>query len=185
MTGRLELTGGAQDAGQVTDGDTLASEYSIRLDRTIGQITEMISALEESIRLVMSGKGTVGRLLTEDTLINMLQGIGRNVNSLAVKSRGAVVKADGLIDNLNSVTYQGSEFLDSLGELMGKVKVALASADIVLKDFQAVSGELPGTVDQVQNDIREAEIMMRSLQNSWLFKRLSGKGTDPLLKENP
>ena len=58
--------------------DTLLSEFPIQIDKAVAQIVGMISTVEQTLHTVLSGKGTIGRLITEDTLINQLQGLGES-----------------------------------------------------------------------------------------------------------
>lgn len=181
----IELTGGAGQSQTVDDGDTLLSEYPIQIDKAVEQIVGMISTVEHTLHTVLSGKGTIGRLITEDTLINQLQELGRRANSLAGKSGKTISSADVLINNLNGLAEQGGSFMDSLTLLVQKTMIALEKADSVLRDVKSISGQLPETMVQVRDDLSEAENMMKAVQNSWIFRRLSEKGDDPLLDKNP
>ncbi|NLG18633.1 MAG: MCE family protein [Fibrobacter sp.] len=181
----IELTGGSLEALVVNDGDTLVSEFPVQIDKAVAQIAGMITTVEQTLQTVLSGKGTVGRLITEDTLLNTLQDLGRKANSLAGQAGVTVSKTNGLIDDISSLAGQGGQFIDSLQQIIQNVAIALEKADGVLKDLQGVSGQLPETMVQVRDDLWEAENMLKSVQKSWILKRLSNKGEDPLLDQNP
>ena len=131
----------------------------------------MISTVEQTLHTVLSGKGTIGRLITEDTLINQLQELGRRANSLAGKSGKTISSADVFINNLNGLAGQGGSFMDSLTLLVQKTMAALEKADSVLQDVKSISGQLPETMVQVRDDLSEAENMMKAVQNSWIFRK--------------
>ena len=38
---------------------------------------------------------------------------------------------------------------------------------------------------EVRDDIAEAERIMKTLRQSWIYRQLAGPGEDPLLKEGP
>ena len=179
----LELTGGSAHAAD--DGDTLTGELPVRLDKTIDQITGMVTALEQSIQYVLSGHGTVGRLVTEDSLYRSLLAIGHNTNALAVESKYMIKTTDRVVDNIGALSQGGVSFIDSLHSVTRKITSALDGVDSILNNVQAASSVLPSTMHQIRKDFADAEDMMNTIQNSWIMKRFAGKGEDPLLIKNP
>jgi phospholipid/cholesterol/gamma-HCH transport system substrate-binding protein len=117
----ISLKGGSDEARCVTDGDTLTPEYSLRLDVLAEQVAGMITNVDSIIRQVVSGKGSVGKLIKEDSLVRQVEGILRNANTLTVKAASMMQRTDGLINDLNKIgasgvtlTSSGITLLDSV-----------------------------------------------------------------------
>ena len=181
----IELTGGTDSSPVVEENDTLPSEAPLRLDRTIMQVTAMVTSLETMINGVLAGKGSVGRLLTEDTLVEMVQRIARNVDGLITVAQTTLENADTLVDEISSVGRSGGGFIDSLAFVTEQVRVALEDAVVLLANLRGASENVTPMMNEVQEDLDEAERMMQTIQRNWLYRKIAGKRDDPLLKEGP
>ncbi|MBN1309125.1 MAG: MCE family protein [Chitinispirillaceae bacterium] len=181
----IELTGGTPGAAVVAENDTLQSIAPMRLDRTINQVATMVTLIETMLTGVLEGKGTVGRLLMEDTLVELVNGIGRNFDELVSATQGSLRGVDTLIRELTALGRSGSGFIDSLTFVAERVRTSLDDAGVVLKDLRGASGEVAPMLTGVRDDLGEAEKMMRTLQQSWIYRALSGPHDDPLLKGSP
>ncbi len=181
----IELTGGSGTQPVVSDYDTLRSEPPMRLDGTIHQITSIVSRLESVISGISEGRGTVGRLLAEDTMVEIAHAIGRNVEDLVSAAGAAVLLTDTLLREFTSLGRTGNGILDSLGFIAGRVRLSLEDVSAILKNFRGASDDVAPMLDEVRDDIREAERMMSVLQKSWIYRRIAGEPEDPLLKGSP
>ena len=181
----IELTGGTPSASEIVDNDTLQSVAPIRLDRTITQITSMVTLLETMLTGILEGKGTVGRLLTDDSIIELAHGIGSDIERVLAAAQFSLRGADTLINELTLLGRNGGGFIDSLNRITQQVRTALDDAGIVLKNFRDASEDVSPMLREVREDIGEAERMMKTLQRSWIYRQLSGSEDDPLLKGAP
>lgn len=181
----IELTGGANSQPLVQDGDTLNSELPVQIDKTIGQVTGLISSVDRGVREVLSGKGTIGKLLTEDSLIKLVYQTGNNVNGLTDQSKRILSHTDSFMVNLVTISRSAEEIIDTIQIVSSKISAAIDSVDKILRDVKSASTVVPPVLNQLRNDISDAEVMMKSIQNSWIMKKLAGKQLDPILKENP
>ncbi|HEX3019008.1 MAG TPA: MlaD family protein [Chitinispirillaceae bacterium] len=181
----IELTGGSESTLLVTDGDTLNSELPFQVDKTINQLTGVISAIDLGVRDVFSGKGTVGKLLTEDSLINLVYQAGNNINGLTDQTKRILSGTDTFIVNLLALSRAADGIMDTIQTVSNKISSAVDSVDKILADVKLTSSAITPVIGKIRNDISDAEIMMKSIQNSWIMRKLSGPQTDPILKENP
>lgn len=182
---QLELTGGSDSSRQIKDGDTLISECPFRLEETIDQITGIVNTFDLALRDILHGRGSVGKLLTDDTLVVTLENVAGNLQTLTANSRSTMQKVDLLLTSLTKTSDEGKFLIDSMTLAVVKVKDALSDAQGIVKNLNSASGDISPMVKQAQSDIKEAETIMRDLQESWLFKKISGKRQDPVLKDNP
>ncbi|MBN2036340.1 MAG: MCE family protein [Chitinispirillaceae bacterium] len=181
----VQLTGGSDSAGIAHDGDTLEGDYSFRIDRMTGQIAGMVEQVDLIIRQIAGGKGNLGRLLAEDTLINQVQTIVGNVNAITLKSTRMMAQVDSLLGTLNRTGVLGATLVDSVTIMLATVQKALGDATVIMDNVKKVSGDFAPMMDQVQDNLNQAEVMMRGLQKNWLVRQAVGKPEDKMLKDEP
>ena len=181
----IELTGGTQEAAAALDNDTLQSIAPIRIDKTIMQVTAMVTSFETLISGILEGKGTVGRLLTEDTLVNLVNGVVRGVDGLVAAARTTMGATDTLLAQFTTLGRSGNGFVDSLKFVADKVRASLGEVEAILKNLHGASGDVAPLLQNLNDDLGEAEKMMKTLGQSWVYRTITGPSNDPLLKESP
>jgi phospholipid/cholesterol/gamma-HCH transport system substrate-binding protein len=181
----IQLTGGTESAPVANDNDTLKPEYSLRIDKLTGQVTGMIGQIDSIIRRIASGKGSVGKLLNEDTVITQTSTILRNVNMVTVQSSKIMKQVDSLMGTINTVGASSIVLVDSLKTVMSGVQKALSDAQVIMGNVKDVSAHFGPMVDQIQDNLDQAEVMMRGLQKNWLIRQMTGKPEDRMLKNEP
>ena len=92
----IELTRGSPSSPQIADGDTMSWDMPFRIDKTIEQITAMVGTVGQLLDQVRSGKGSVGKILMEDSLALLLENIGDN-SPATRQAQGTIDKADQLL----------------------------------------------------------------------------------------
>ena len=145
----------------------------------------MVTSLEIMINGILAGKGTVGRLLTEDTLIESVNGIVLKVDEVLNVVQATLHNADTLVGELTSVGRSGGGLIDSLALVTDQVRTALQDAVTILGNLRGASGEVAPLMKNVRDDLDEAERMLQTVQQNWLYRKIAGKRDDPLLKEGP
>jgi ABC-type transporter Mla subunit MlaD len=181
----VELTGGTNVSPEAQDGDTLISEFPIQIDKTISQVAGMVSVVEQAMQQILSGQGTVGRLLKEDSLVTYLYKAANNIGGLTDQSKLVISRTDSIVINLLAASFKTKNFIDTLQMASSKITVALDSVNYIIQNIKVASDDVPSTVNGLKNDIAEVEEMMKSVQKNWIFKRLSKNAKDPVLKDNP
>ena len=181
----IQLTGGSKNAPVVNDRDTLTPGYGLRIDKLTEQVTGMIGQIDSVIRRIAAGKGAVGKLLSEDTVVNQTSAILRNVNMVAVQSSKVMKQVDSLMGTINTVGVSSIVLVDSLKIVMAGVQKALSDAQVIMGNVKDVSTHFGPMVDQIQDNLDQAEVMMRGLQKNWLIRKMTGKPEDKMLKNNP
>jgi hypothetical protein len=182
----IQLTGGSEKTPLVNDNDTLKAEYSIRIDKLTEQVTGMVVQIDSIVRRIASGKGAIGRLISEDTFITQSSAILRNINGVIVQSSNVMKQVDSMFKNVNAVGASSAVIVDSLKTVMAGVQKALADAQAVMANAKDASSHLGPVVDKIQDNLDQAEVMMRGLQKSWLIRKMTGKPEeDRMLKNEP
>jgi phospholipid/cholesterol/gamma-HCH transport system substrate-binding protein len=181
----IQLTGGSKEAYTANENDTLAAEYSLRIDKLTEQVTGMIGQIDSIIRRIAAGKGTVGKLLSEDTVITQTSAILQNVKGITVQSSKIMKQVDSLFGTINTVGASGVVLVDSLKTVMAGVQKTLADAQVIMGNVKDVSAHFGPMVEQVQDNLDQAEVMMRGLQKNWLIRKMTGKPDDKMLKNEP
>lgn len=181
----LELTGGTDTNAIVADFDTLQAILPFRFDKTIQQVTSMVESFSALVNGIAQGKGTAGQFLVGDSLSGLVQGIGGNVNGLIGNVGHTLQNVDTLIKELTRLSRSGNGVIDSFAFVAGEVRTMLGNVAEILDNVKSASTDVQPLLDQVQQEIGEADRMMKTLQQSWIYRSMDGKRKDPLLKGTP
>jgi phospholipid/cholesterol/gamma-HCH transport system substrate-binding protein len=169
----------------VSDGDTLLSEVQSPLAKTLDQVTKTVEVLQNILTDISQGKGTFGRIIKEDTLLNMLYGIGKKANALVAHTNSTIIKVDSVLNKLTQVGESGKNFIDSLGQISPKLGNLISDVNLLVTNVQTMSEDVPGLINRVQSDILEVELLLKALQNNFIIKSGITSQKDPLLDDNP
>lgn len=181
----IDLTEGSRGAPSAASGDTLESIVLAPLAKTLDQVTKTVETLQQILQNILDGKGTVGRIFKEDTLVNLAQSLARNANGLIVRAHATLARADSVLIKVSQIGDKGKQVADSIVGISGKVARLIMDVNLLVNSVQSASQDLPGVMNRVQGDISEVELMLKALQNNFLFKNGINRQADPLLNDNP
>ncbi|GBU21194.1 hypothetical protein R80B4_01083 [Fibrobacteres bacterium R8-0-B4] len=200
----IELYGGTARSPEVQNGDTLNFEKSSGLDGLIAiamGIIDTATALLNDVAAIVSGikegEGTVGQLFMNDTLYRNINrtaagasfaasNAASNIGKIAEDVLTAVRNADSLLLAAAALSKGGSTFIDSLHIMINTANGTINQIGGILKDVKTVSNDVPEIMNRLQRDMDEAEYMLKTLQEGWMFKQLSGpQPKNPHLAETP
>jgi ABC-type transporter Mla subunit MlaD len=204
----IVLTGGTLDFAVIEEHDTLRSDKIVLIEEVIemavGIVDTILVPLMEDIAGIIkgieAGDGTVGQIFKNDTLfkhINKISantvgitantvGITSNVRKLTAEASGTVRNVDSLLTTFNVLGKDVVTILDTLTPLIGTVNKTIEDVGEILKDVKTLSGEAPEMLDRLQHDLGEVEMMLRTLQEGWLFKSIGGNAPkNPHLADTP
>lgn len=177
----VDLTMG-KDPARIKDGDTLEVEYQIRLERMAELFTEMMKPIESIFESLEKGEGIIKYIFGKDTLMTDIRLLLDRVNQIFARVDRTLVSADRMIGNLSQLGDKGIEAVDSLMLLSHSVDGLINDLNFVVSDLDSlVSGfdDLPGSVDNVvellEKDLKEAELLLKGIQNHWFFRRAMRK----------
>ncbi len=176
----------------IKNGDTLIAVNAASLSKTIENATATLKKVDGLINDIKEGRGTVGQLFTDDSLYTYAKQIGANTAGLTENAkqltyavRGTVRKTDSLLMTLKNVGDGGKTMIDTLMTVIATLRVSLEETQAIVANLKTVSDDAPELMDRLQDNIGEAELMMRSLQKNWLLRQTMGKQPDPLLDQTP
>lgn len=196
----IELYGGTARALEVQDGDTLTFEKISGLDGLIATamgIIDTATALLDDVAAIVKGikegEGTIGQLFSNDTLFRNINRTGAgaaaltsNLGKIAEDTRGTVRNVDSLLLTVTALGKGGTAFIDTLHTIINTVNGTVNGLNDILKNVKTASDDVPEIMTRLQRDLDEAEYMIKSLQESWMFKQISGpQPKNPHLAETP
>ena len=179
----IELVGGTQRAQNAVSGDTLTGEIQAPIAKTLEQLNKTIDTFQKILQNVLDGKGTVGRLLHEDSLLIIAQDIGRRAASVIGHANTTLKAVDTIFEKVGAIGDKGKQLADSVIGISGKVGRLVGDVDTLVNGVQRMSKEVPGLMGKVQSDISEVELMLKALENNWLLKGTISGQKDPMLDE--
>ncbi len=118
------------------------------------RITAILSNVQTISGNIVGGKGTVGRLINEDTLYAQALTLGTNANTLAVDAKDVMADARGALADTRKVVAGIQKGEGTVGKLLKDDTLAkeLAIASTNLKEIlQKINGG-QGTVGKLVND---------------------------------
>jgi ABC-type transporter Mla subunit MlaD len=167
----IALTKGSLGSEPVEEQDTLTATPPMRLDVVIDQIRSMVATFESILRDVDEGKGFVGHLVKDDTLVTVVTGAIDDIARVARSANRAVREADNAFRKFGELGDAGIEVADSLDELIEKITPAVTEAQELFSSLDEAAGHLSPMFEQAQTDLEEIEVLLKGLQKHWLFRR--------------
>lgn len=147
----IEIYGGTSRAAQIEQGDLLGNEKLLSTDemmKTLSKNNDNIFAITSDFKVISSGlaqgKGSIGRLLTSDTLAN-------NLNSTVLTMKKASANLEKLSANVTAYTSK----LNEKGNLAN---------DLVTDTV--IFSKLRSTVSQLQEVADKSKEVMTNLQSA-------------------
>ena len=180
----IELTGGNPEAPLARDGDTLAGEVQAPIAKTLEQVDKTIATLQKILQNILDGKGSVGRILKDDTLARIAEDVGRKAAAVAGHASVTLTLADTILVKTGTMGQTGTQIADSVKVISGKIGSLVSDVDALVNGVRAASKDVPAMIGAVQSDISEAELLLKALQNNWLLKNSIKSRKDPLLNED-
>jgi phospholipid/cholesterol/gamma-HCH transport system substrate-binding protein len=121
------------------------------LRETREHLDEATIRLDNITANVEAGKGTVGKLLTDTTLVDEAQGLLAKANQTMIQLQGAATNMNVAAAHLPGIT----------GAIADEAK------------------DLPGLVQQTQTSMRELERLIEAMQKNWLVRKYVNKTNPP------
>jgi len=179
----IELTGGSASAAPVKEGDTLIGEVQAPIAKTLEQVDKTIDTFQKILQNILDGKGSVGRLMKEDTLVRIAEDIGRKAAAVVGHASVTLGLADTILVKTGAIGQSGTQIADSVKAISGKIGALVSDVDALVNGLRGASKDLPSLMGKVQSDISEVELLLKALQNNWLLKSSINSQKDPLLNE--
>jgi hypothetical protein len=176
---------GNQRYSVVEEGDTLEVVYQIRLEKMVEEFIQMVDVvkkmiipLEEIFQSIEDGEGILKYIFGEDTVMTDVHAIVGRANKLITSVNRTLANANGAIDNLSTLGVHGTVTIDTLMVFAKDANRLIDNLDMVVEDVDSlIAGfdNLPEDVDSLmymlKNDVKEAELLLKAIQNHWLFRR--------------
>jgi phospholipid/cholesterol/gamma-HCH transport system substrate-binding protein len=177
--GMIELLPGSPGSPPIQNGDVLQVENPPDI---VAQAMKMVEMVQAILKDVTEGRGTVGKLIVEDSLINLIQktirDADRTVNTAdhTVKDlNGSVSRTLGNLDTtLVTFTKMGTDgmvLVDSLLTAVTNINGLLAAYAPLADSLADIPAQLDKTMGGVQSDLKELEKLLRAIQKHPLIRK--------------
>lgn len=196
----LVIVGGTTRSGAVEEGDTLLVEKTFSSEEILNMFQEnnknvlaITSDFKNISKKIVSGEGTIGKLLTETTLYEQLNA---TTASLQNTSTRAEVLVNSLVDfsaGLNKKGTLASELttdttvFKSVKASVVQLKLATENAAAMVSNLKAVSSnpntplgvmiqneksgtQMKGIIDNLEGSSQKLEESMEALQHNFLLR---------------
>jgi len=177
----IALTRGNPARPVVEENDTLVGEPPMRLDVVIDQVRSMVNTFDELLQEVEQGKGLIGHLIREDTLVKVVHGVLDDYSRLAHRSGETMHKAEWAFERLGTLSDNSGLVVDSIAAIVNSLAPAVSDARDLLTSLTDASEQIPPVLQQAYVDLEEIEVLLRGLQNHWLFRRSVDKQKEEAL----
>jgi phospholipid/cholesterol/gamma-HCH transport system substrate-binding protein len=153
-----------------------------------GNMQQMLTNLTDITGTIVDGKGTVGRLLAEETMAgdieNLIAGLTRDMQRI-----GPLLNdLQATVNNASQITAKINKQSGDLPVITKRIKGLLVSVQSVMTDLSQTTPQLPGIAKnmndatdsipvlmlQTQQVMAELEQLLSQLQSSWLLGGKAG-----------
>jgi ABC-type transporter Mla subunit MlaD len=168
---QVELQKGSDSTREIIEGDTLQPQFPLQLDEVLVKTVATITDIQKIVEGVSQGKGTVGRLFAEDSVITLANRIGNDVHRLVGKMEGTVSGLDTVLNTYNRLGANGGGLVDSLVSAANRLNTILGSFAPLAEQMQPLPAEIDKVLKGVQKDLAEAEKLLRAVQKHGLIRK--------------
>jgi phospholipid/cholesterol/gamma-HCH transport system substrate-binding protein len=195
--------GGTQGMPTVTSGDTLFSEnipdreqMMNTLDESTKNLLDITNDFKTVSKKMAEGQGTIGRLITEDSLMNMLkltaerlqsgslhiQLLASDISDYTAKLNAKGALANDLVTDTNlfsklkmaagqiqEASENAKELTNNLKTVTNNIKDSSNLAGVVFNDT-ATANNIRLTVENLQAGTKKFDENMEALQHNFLFR---------------
>jgi len=120
------------------------------LGDTRRHLDELTVRLENMAAAIQAGKGTAGKLMTDDALANEAQSVLARANETMSELQGVVTNLNVAVKNVQNGTARLPEITDAVAD---------------------ETKDLPGLVLQTRSSMTELERLVEALQKQWLVRK--------------
>lgn len=184
LMAKLEgVAGGIENLTKSFSTDNISSLLGPLTDfikQNTGPLTAMIANMKLVSDNIAQGRGTVGRLVTEDDLYNAAYGTMTNLQTAATDIKGLTGQADNLVTQLRSIVEQINSGKGTLGKLT-KDEALYNETTTAMTQLREILQKLnrgQGSVGKLLNDdslLKNAKLTLQKLD----------KATDGLEDQGP
>lgn len=167
----IELTLGSSFAPVAPERAYLESALPTRIDDVMGQVTSIASSFEFILKEIAQGRGVLGSLINDDSLDADFAQILSDAALLVKNSNLTILQAQKTLQSYETVGNQGEMLADTLMQMLVGLRPMVQRADTILGSVNGLSSELPAVVTQLQRDLVEIEVVLKSLQQHSLMRR--------------
>ena len=146
-------------------------QLAAALDQPIRDLNALVVALNGVVGHLERGEGTLGKLLTDDSLLRELRRTNADLNA-------AVARVGPLLGDVSPVLVGLDQTMLSLRELIGQLQLAAGTLPSTARSVDRVAADLPTLMLETQATLREAQRFLKLLQNHWLFGSGAGAATE-------
>lgn len=179
----IDVTMGQPGERPLEEGEFIPVNPSFALDKltediqpTLKDFSQLISNLKNITDTVVSGKGSVGRLITNDYTINEMNNILRNLSlftSAIVEQKGTIGKLTYnpvLFDNLTTLSSNLNEISEDVKSGKGSLG-KLVTEDSVYNNVHKLSQQLNNLLAKTESD---STVVGGLLNDQKLYNELNG-----------
>lgn len=166
----IQVGAGPVSMNTITEGDTLIPDPPQSLEGVIEEAKSLISMTNRVVTDIANGKGTVGRLITEDSIYRQIQGVLSQVRNLTRQVEHTLKVADGAIVTYQELGEKGQSAIDSVVQVVKGVEPVLEDARGLMSTVDGTVKQLPSVLTKVSGDLDELNMILRALQEHPLLR---------------
>jgi phospholipid/cholesterol/gamma-HCH transport system substrate-binding protein len=154
-----------------------------------GNMQQLFANLNTISGKISRGEGTVGRLLSEDTLIKEVEALVSQLTDNLGRLEPLFDELETTVGNISKISAKINKQSGDLPELTLKLKEVLVSVKAVMDDLSKTTPQLPRIAEnmadatdsipvlmlQTQQVMAELEQLLKQLQSNWLLGGKAGR----------
>ncbi|MBD3420994.1 MAG: MCE family protein [Chitinivibrionales bacterium] len=167
----IELTIGSTAKPIVRDNDTLQVEVTTPVENMLAKVEFLLGAVQQTVDTLNAGRGTLGRLLKDDSLYAMVLDLGDDVDEVAIGMETTLRNFDQALHSFETLGQGGKKMIDSAVILVDQFNGLMENVDSLVTNTHALPKNLEAVMAGLTRDIEQTEILLKALQRHWLLRR--------------
>jgi phospholipid/cholesterol/gamma-HCH transport system substrate-binding protein len=156
----------------------LIDELRAKIFPVLDDAGRAMDSLAVTMKRIEQGEGNIGRLLSDDTLVQSLEATAADARATAADARRMLAQLNAQEDGLPELLRRADATLTSLQTAMRNLSRAAERAPRIARNIENTTANIPSLLTQAQQSARELEQALAQLRRSWLLGGATAAGTE-------
>lgn len=174
---QMELMLGDQASQMVEDGDTLSVIPPLDLQALSNEVVDISLLVRGILDSVAHGSGVISHLLNSDSTIDRtVTDVTESVTTALTTLNSVLADGSRLVKNSNVlmdsvVALRVPALMNELDTVLMHTDTVLIDMKSILDDADSIPAELRQTLEHLNRDLVEGEVLIKALQKHWILRK--------------
>jgi len=157
----------------------LIDEVRAKIFPVLDDAGHAMNSLAVTMKRVEQGQGSVGRLLSDQTLVRSLEATAADAQAAAADARRMVAQLNAPEEGVPELLRRANQTLASMQGTMRNISQAAERAPRIAHNVESTTANIPSLLTQTQQSAHELEQTLAQLRRSWLLGGTAAGSEEP------